>query len=55
MARDWPYINQCLQELQELLDEVRKIDVSNTRDIYYYELMIQIALEELEYELKFAR
>lgn len=52
MARNWPYIKQCLQELQELLEEAGKIDISNTRDIYYYEVMVQIAVEELEYELK---
>lgn len=52
MARDWPYIKQCLQELQELLDEASKVDIRNTQDIYYYELMIQITIEDLEYEFK---
>lgn len=52
MARDWAYIKQCLGELQELLDELKGVDIKNTRDIYYYEFMIQIALEDLEYEIK---
>jgi len=52
VARNWPYINQCLQELKELLNELRGVDIKNTRDIYYYEFMIQIALEDLEYEIK---
>ena len=52
MARNWPYIKQCLQELQELLNEASKVDIRNTSDIYYYEVMVQVAVEELEYELK---
>ena len=52
MARNWPYIKQCLQELQELLDEAKKVDSHNTSDVYYYDVMLQVAIEELEYELK---
>jgi hypothetical protein len=52
VARNWPYIKQCLQELQELLNEASKVDMRNTPDVYYYEVMVQVAMEELEYELK---
>ena len=55
MARDWAYIKQCLKELQELLNEAKKVDIRNTRDIYYYEVMVQIAVEELEYEIRLTR
>jgi len=41
-----------LEELQELLDEAKKVDIRNTSDVYYYEVMVQVAVEELEYELK---
>lgn len=52
MARNWAYIKQCLQELEELLYEASKVDMRNTSDVYYYDAMVQVAIEELEYELK---
>jgi hypothetical protein len=52
VAKDWLYIEQCIKELAELLEEASRIDLSNTRDVYYYEIMTQIALEELEFEIR---
>lgn len=52
MARDWPYIKQCFEEIQQLIKEAKKIDINNKYDVYYYEFMLQMALEDLEYEIK---
>ncbi len=52
MARDWAYINKCLEELKQLFYEASKIDIRNTTDVYYYEFMIKIAIEDIENEVK---
>lgn len=34
------------------MEEIKKIDPSNVYDIYYYDFMLKMALEDLEFELR---
>lgn len=52
MEKDWAYIDQCKLELLELIDEIQALGKQDIRDLHYYNYMLKLAIEDLEFELR---
>lgn len=49
---DWDYIAECINDMKESIESLRKWNKKDINEFYYHDTIIKISIENINNELK---